>query len=396
MRAEWIASVQNMDWPSRPGLGAADQRAEYERLLDTAVTNRLNAVFVQVRPTADAFWPSPHEPWSHWLTGQQGRDPGYDPLSFLVEQAHGRGLQVHAWFNPYRITMGGGPEALVPDHPAREHPEWTFTYGGKLYYDPGVPAARAFVEKAVMHAVENYDVDGVHLDDYFYPYPVEGEQLPDQRTFETYGAGFELIEDWRRENINLLVSELHRAIRTTKRRVRFGISPFGIWRNRSSDPAGSDTRGSESYSTLYADTLKWVREGWVDYINPQLYWYLGLPSADYAALVPWWARAVEGTGVELYIGQGAYRMGNRGWQDVAELSRHLAFNREHPQVDGDVFFSASSLDTNARAAIARVVADHYRWSVRGSATSATAAPNAAIPAALGCNGAAGALGTTPS
>lgn len=363
MRAVWISSVENLDWPSEPGLGADTQQAEYAALLENAVANKLNAVFVQVRPTADAFWPSPHEPWSQWLTGEQGGDPGYDPLAFLVTQAHQRGLEFHAWFNPYRVSTQSDPNALVPEHPARTHPDWVFSYDGKLYYDPGVPDARHFVEETILHAVRNYDVDGVHLDDYFYPYPAEGAEIPDQQTFERYGGDFTGIEDWRRDNVNLLVSELDEQIHAIKPGVRFGISPFGIWRNASSDPAGSDTTGSESYDTIYADTRKWVQQGWVDYINPQLYWYIGHSSADYAALVPWWAQAVDGTDVDLYIGQGAYKVGTQGWEDVGELSRHLTFNRDYPQVAGDVYFSADSLTGNAKDAMAKVVTDHYSGAV---------------------------------
>ncbi|MER5390185.1 family 10 glycosylhydrolase [Saccharopolyspora sp. NPDC002686] len=359
MRGMWIASVTNIDWPSRPGLSAEQQQAEYRKLLDQAVSNKLNAVFVQVRPTADAFWPSPHEPWSQWLTGVQGKDPGYDPMRFMVDEAHQRGLQFHAWFNPYRVSMQDDPQKLVPEHPARKHPDWTFAYDGKLYYDPGVPAAREFVTEAIMDAVREYDVDGVHLDDYFYPYPAGGQQIPDQKTFAEHGKDFANVEDWRRHNVDQLVSELDARVHEVKPGAKFGISPFGIWRNASSDPAGSDTSGLESYSAIYADTRKWVQEGWVDYIAPQVYWPIGHPAADYAKLVPWWSGTVAGTGVDLYIGQAAYRVGQEGWTDPAELSKHLALNAEQSDVDGDIFFSAKPLTTNAAEAMARLVADHY-------------------------------------
>ncbi|WP_190823004.1 glycoside hydrolase family 10 protein [Saccharopolyspora pogona] len=359
MRGMWIAGVKNIDWPSKPGLSAAAQQDEYRKLLDQAVANRLNAVFVQVRPTADAFWPSPLEPWSHWLTGRQGQDPGYDPLRFVIDETHKRGLQFHAWFNPYRISMTDDPQALVPEHPARKHPEWTFAYGGKLYYDPGVPQARAFVTDAIMNAVENYDVDGVHLDDYFYPYPVEGQKIPDERTFAEHGKDFADIADWRRHNVDQLVSGLDARVHQAKPDAAFGVSPFGIWRNAASDPAGSDTKGLESYSAIYADTRKWVREGWVDYIAPQVYWQIGHPAADYAALIPWWSKTVSGTGVDLYIGQAAYLVGNEGWTDPGELSAHLSLNSRHRGVRGDIYFSAKSLTTNAAEAMARVVREHY-------------------------------------
>ncbi|WP_017541903.1 glycoside hydrolase family 10 protein [Nocardiopsis halophila] len=360
MRAEWIASVVNIDWPSEPGLSPDEQRRELDALYDQAQADGLNAVFVQIRPTADAFWPSPHEPWSEWLTGEQGRDPGYDPLAYAVEEAHERNLEFHGWFNPYRVAMHDDPGRLTGDHPARENPDWVFSYGGRLYYDPGVPEVREFVVEAMMDAVENYDLDGVHFDDYFYPYPSGGQELPDTDTFAEHGRGFDDIEDWRRDNVDLLVKEMDQAVHAAKPHVKFGISPFGIWRNASSDPEGSDTSGFESYSGIYADSRRWVREGWVDYINPQVYWEIGLSVADYAVLVPWWAETVEGTGVHLYIGQAAYKAGNDGaWSDPQELSRHLDLNREHPEVLGDVYFSATSLQTNARAAMDRVVEDHY-------------------------------------
>ncbi|AOS63568.1 glycoside hydrolase family 10 protein [Actinoalloteichus hymeniacidonis] len=359
LRGTWVSSVSNIDWPSRSGLSAETQQQEYVALLDEAVDLRLNAVFVQIRPTADAFWPSPHEPWSQWLTGTQGADPGYDPLAFLVEEAHARGLEFHAWFNPYRVSTQSDPSKLAPDHPARVNPDWIFRYGSQLYYNPGIPEVRKFVQTAMMDAVENYDIDGAHWDDYFYPYPISGESIPDQDTYAEFGDDFDSIEDWRRNNIDLLVQEMGERIEAVKPDVAFGVSPFGIWRNDSSDPAGSDTNGLESYSAIFADTRRWVTQGWVDYISPQVYWEIGHAAADYAVLVPWWADVVAGTDVRLYIGQAAYKVGSNAAWDTAELSEHLTLNEAHPEVGGDVFFSHSSLTSNAAEAMARVVADHY-------------------------------------
>jgi uncharacterized lipoprotein YddW (UPF0748 family) len=371
LRAMWIASVVNIDWPSRRGLSVEAQKAEYLRLLDEAEAYRLNAVFVQVRPTADAFWPSPYEPWSEWLTGVRGRDPGYDPLDFLLTEAHKRNLEFHAWFNPYRVSMpapgGAGVDInqLAPNHPVRQHPDWVVPYpinaaGARLYYNPGIPEVRAFVEDAIMHAVENYDIDGVHFDDYFYPYPAAGQQFADGDTYARYGGGFTNVHDWRRDNINLLVSELYQRIHAAKPWVKFGISPFGIWRNKATDPLGSQTNGLQSYDAIYADSRRWVREGWVDYINPQVYWNIGFTVADYAKLVPWWADVVDGTPVHLYVGQATYKIGTGGaWNDPAELSRHLTFNRNYPQVHGDVHFSAVQMRANRLGAIDRLVAEQY-------------------------------------
>ncbi|MBO0826949.1 MAG: family 10 glycosylhydrolase [Streptosporangiales bacterium] len=360
LRGMWVASVRNIDWPSKPGLSVAQQQAELIGWLDLARARHLNAVMLQVRPDGDAFWPSPYEPWSQWLTGTQGRNPGYDPLAFAVREAHKRNLELHAWFNPYRAGVHADPRKLTPTHPARVHPDWTFPYGGALYYNPGVPEVRQFVETAILDAVRRYDIDGVHFDDYFYPYPVPGKKLPDQKTFERYGHGFTSIDAWRRHNVDLLVSELHQRIHAIKPWVRFGVSPFGIWRNKRSDPHGSDTHGLESYSAIYADSRGWVKHGYVDYVAPQLYWNMGFPAADYAKLVPWWADVVRGTDVQLYIGQGDYKLGAAGaWRHPDELSRHLTYNERFPEVRGDVHFSATTVRADPVGGVSRMVDEHY-------------------------------------
>ncbi|MFD3720890.1 glycoside hydrolase family 10 protein [Streptomyces sp. NPDC058674] len=363
-RGMWIASVTNVDWPSRSGLSAGAQRAELLSLLDTAVGRRLNAVVLQVRPAADALWPSRLEPWSQWLTGEQGVDPGWDPLGTAVAEAHARGLELHAWFNPYRVANHTDPDRLAASHPARANPGWTVPYGGKLYYNPGLPEVRRFVQEAVLDAVSRYPVDGVHWDDYFYPYPVEGDYFDDDEAFERYGASFGSRADWRRDNTDALVREMSERLRTVRPAARFGISPFAVWRNGDRDPLGSPTRaGVATYDDLYADTRKWVTEGWIDYIAPQAYWHIGHPTADYADLVPWWARTVAGTGVDLYVGEGLYRSDadspTAAWRDPAELSRHVRFARAYPEVRGHIWFSAKQVAADPNGAMARVVADHY-------------------------------------
>ncbi|MFJ6631492.1 glycoside hydrolase family 10 protein [Streptomyces sp. NPDC091376] len=368
-RGMWLATVANRDWPSRTGLSAAQQRAELLAYLDRAVARRLNTVVFQVRPTADAMWPSPYEPWSAYLTGVQGRNPGWDPLGTAVAEAHARGLELHAWFNPYRVATHTDVSRLAPNHPARRNPEWVLPYGGKLYYNPGLPEVRAFVQDAMLDAVERYDIDAVHWDDYFYPYPVAGEVFDDDAAYEEYGADFPDRAAWRRNNIDLLVRETAARIRRIDSRVRFGISPFGVWRNAATDPLGSDTRaGVQTYDDLYADTRTWVRRGWIDYIVPQLYWHIGLAVADYAKLVPWWAKTVRGTGVDLYIGEALYKAGDPAqpapWQDPAELSRHLTLACGHPEVRGHCFFAAKEIVTDRIGAMARVVADHYPTRIR--------------------------------
>jgi uncharacterized lipoprotein YddW (UPF0748 family) len=364
LRGMWIASAGNLDWPSKTSLSPSAQRSELESLLDAAVQRRLNVVLLQVRPSADAFWPSRYEPWSQYLTGTQGRDPGWDPLGFAVDAAHQRGLELHGWFNPYRVSLQGDPAKLAPTHPARRHPEWVVRYGGQLYYNPGLPEVRHFVEDAILDAVIRYPVDGVHWDDYFYPYPVAGEKFDDDEAYHRYGSGFVDRGDWRRHNTELLVRETVTRVRQIRPGARFGISPFGVWRNHSADPRGSQTRaGVQSYDDLYADSRGWVRDHLIDYIVPQLYWNIGLAAADYAALVPWWADVVAGTGVHLYIGEALYRAGATGqsapWRDPQELSRHLSLDGKWPEVLGNVFFSARNVAADPIGAMHRVVEDHY-------------------------------------
>ncbi|MEU7719915.1 glycoside hydrolase family 10 protein [Streptomyces tibetensis] len=364
MRGVWIASVANRDWPSTSGLTASQQRAELLTHLDTAVRNRLNTVFLQVRPTADALWPSPYEPWSQYLTGTQGKNPGWDPLGTAVKEAHARGLRLHAWFNPYRIAAHADPARLAASHPARMNPDWVVTYGGKLFYNPGLPEVRAFVQDAMLDAVAKYPVDGVHFDDYFYPYPVAGQSFDDDEAYDEYGDGFPDRAAWRRDNIDRLVRETADRVKEVRPSAHFGISPFGVWRNASTDPAGSDTRaGVETYDDLHADTRTWVREGWIDYIVPQLYWNIGFAAADYAKLVAWWAKVARDSPTQLYVGEALYKAGDpaqpAAWQETAELSRHLTLAGTYAQVRGHVYFAARDVAADRIGAMARVVADHY-------------------------------------
>lgn len=368
VRAEWIASVVNIDWPSRPGLSEAQQKTELEAFLDEAVGRRLNAVVLQVRPTADTFWPSNLEPWSKYLTGTPGGHPGYDPLAFAVQEAHERNLELHAWFNPYRVSMDTNRAALADGSPAEEHPEWVVEYGPQLYYDPGIPEVRELTTDVIMEAVNGYDLDGVHFDDYFYPYPRAGLEFPDDDTFARYGDGYpdtaEGRADWRRHNTDLLIQELDRRIHSAKPWVKFGVSPFAVWRNQSTDPEGSaTTAGAETYDDLYADTRRWVREGWLDYVAPQVYWNIGFAPAAYDVLVPWWSEQVRGTDVQLYIGQATYKVGvstqDPAWFDPREMTRHLYFNREYPEVDGDIYFSAKQVRANRLGHMDIVEAEHY-------------------------------------
>ncbi|MEU9333542.1 family 10 glycosylhydrolase [Streptomyces sp. NPDC048290] len=363
MRGVWLATVVNRDWPSRTGLTAAQQRSELLTHLDRAVTAGLNTLIFQVRPCADALWPSPHEPWSQYLTGTQGKDPGWDPLGTAVTEAHARGLELHAWCNPLRVAMHTDPARLTATHPVRRNPGWAVPYGGKLYYNPGLPEVRAFVQEAMLDAVARYPVDALHWDDYFYPYPVAGQVFDDDDAYDAHGGSFDTRGDWRRDNINRLVRDMAAGVRRTRPGTEFGISPFGVWRNAGTDPLGSDTRAMQSYDDIYADTRRWVRENWIDYLCPQLYWHIGNSAADYAKLVPWWAEVAKGTGTRLYIGEALYRAGDpaqaAAWQDPAELSRHLTFAAKYGEARGHVFFGAKDVAADPVGAMKRVTADHY-------------------------------------
>ncbi|MFK3903694.1 family 10 glycosylhydrolase [Bacillus sp. JNUCC-24] len=352
MRAVWIASVYNLDWPSKKGLPVAEQKQEFIRLLDEIKAMNMNAVIMQIKPTADAFYPSAYGPWSEYLTGTQGKDPGYDPLEFMIEEAHKRGLEFHAWFNPYRITMNHTDlSRLSADHPARQHPDWTIAYGNQLYYNPGIPETQDFIIGGIEEVVKNYDIDAVHMDDYFYPYKIAGVPFPDQETYETYGKkAFTHIEDWRRDNVNQLVKQINDTIKKEKPYVKFGISPFGVWRNIKDDPTGSNTTaGMTNYDDLYADTREWIQQHDIDYVTPQIYWSIGFQAAAYDVLTKWWSNEVKGEPVHLYIGQAAYKINQNSdpaWSDPEEYFRQIELNRQSQLVQGSMHFSLKDLNRN--------------------------------------------------
>ena len=342
MRAAWISTVYNIDWPSTKN-NESKQKQEYINLLDKLQSTGINTVVVQVRPKSDAIYKSTINTWSEYLTGVQGKDPGYDPLPFLIEEAHKRGVEFHAWFNPYRITMADESLTKLPaNHPAIKNPGWVVKHGNKYYYNPGLPEVKKYIVDSVMEVVNKYDIDGVHFDDYFYP----GVSFDDADAYSKYGNGVNK-DDWRRENVNDLLRQVKAAVKASKPNVVFGVSPAGIWRNKSaSEPTGSDTNGNESYVGTYADTRAWIKQGLVDYVVPQLYWPIGLKAADYSKLVAWWANEVKGTNVDLYIGQGIYKQGQSsyGGQNIAkEIVQQVELNRKYSEIKGSMYFSAKDI-----------------------------------------------------
>ncbi len=346
-RAAWIATVANIDWPTRGNYDTEKQKAEYIALLDMHVKNGMNAVVMQIRPAADAFYPSEHEPWSEWLTGKQGKAPSpyYDPLQFMIEEAHKRGLEFHAWCNPYRAEMTVGKSSIAPNHITRKRPDWFLVYGGKRYFDPGNKEAQDYVVKVIRDIVKRYDVDALHFDDYFYPYRIPNREFPDIRTYTKYGKGM-ARDDWRRSNVDSIIVKLNRAIKEEKPDCRFGISPFGVWRNKSKDSLGSETTaGQTNYDDLYADILLWLREGYIDYVVPQLYWEHGHRAAPYEVLVDWWAH--HSYGRHCYVGLGVYKGGsNTRWRDTNIIPLQIQDARKYETIQGQVYFSSKSFESN--------------------------------------------------
>jgi uncharacterized lipoprotein YddW (UPF0748 family) len=345
-RAAWIATVANIDWPSARGLPSVEQQQQFVQRLDKLKKLGCNAVIVQVRPCCDACYPSDIEPWSGYLTGKQGEAPFpyYDPLKFMIDEAHARNMEFHAWFNPFRALMDCKRNPNPPSHVTKTHSAWIVNYGDKSYIDPGYPQAREYVLHVIMDVVNRYDIDGIHLDDYFYPYRIGKLQFADGKSYAKYGNG-ENREDWRRDNVSFFISQLHSSVKNAKPYVKIGISPFGVWRNANRDPAeGSATRaGQTCYDDLYADVLLWMKKGWVDYLIPQLYWSHSNKAASFSVLLPWWNNHAYNRHV--YYGLGVYHIAensdNFGTEELLWQMRDI---RKSAANTGFSFYSAVSFD----------------------------------------------------
>jgi uncharacterized lipoprotein YddW (UPF0748 family) len=352
-RGVWVATVENIDWPSRPGLSTREQQQELLEILDRAVQLRLNAVIFQVRPAADALYASPYEPWSEYLSGRMGRapDPYYDPLEFAVTEAHRRGLELHAWFNPYRAHHPSGKSAPSSNHLSVTHPELVKRYGKMLWMDPGEAAIREQTTRVVLDVVKRYDIDGVHIDDYFYPYKEKDRRgnvidFPDARSWQRYRAsGGQLAkDDWRRANVDSLIHQVYVGIKALKPWVKFGISPFGVWR-----PGYPPiTRGKfDSYAELYGDSRKWVLNGWADYFTPQLYWPIDRPDLSYPVLLQWWVEQ-NARGRHIWPGNYVDKVNgtSTGWL-ADEILNQIALTRTQSGATGNVYFSMRTLMADA-------------------------------------------------
>ncbi len=323
----------------------------------------INAIIFQVRPEADALYASQLEPWSRFLTGVQGQAPSpyWDPMQFMIDECHKRGMEFHAWINPYRVKTSLKSE-LSANHLYNIHPEWFVTYNNQLFFDPALPESRRHICMVVADIVSRYDVDAIHMDDYFYPYPAKGMDFPDDASFARYGGGFTNRADWRRSNVNILIQKIHETIRGLKPWVKFGISPFGIYRNEKNDPLGSKTNGLQNYDDLYADVLLWARNGWVDYNIPQIYWQIGHPAADYETLVKWWAKNTENR--PLFIGQSVMNTiqnADPKNPSMNQLPRKMALERAYQTIGGSCQWPASAVVENAGKYRDALVQEYHKY-----------------------------------
>ena len=352
-RGFWVATVVNIDWPKSGNDPIEKQKVDYLKLLDFYQDLNFNAAIVQIRAAGDAFYDSEYAPWSRFLTGQEGKAPDLekDLLKWMIDETHNRGMEFHAWLNPYRATFDLNTEILSSTHDFNLHPEWMLKYGKKYYYDPGLPEVRRRLVDIMDEVVSKYDVDAIHFDDYFYPYKIQNEVLQDSLTYYYYRLPNQSLADWRRSNVDSLVKNIHETIKTKKPWVQFGISPFGVWKNKSTDPRGSDTKaGQTTYEDLYADPLLWMERGWLDYLAPQVYWSMELPVASHRKIVEWWANNTKNT--NLFIGNGAYKVRNNSdkeWNNKKEIPNQLKLARKTAAVNGNVFFSAKSLMQNSNS-----------------------------------------------
>ena len=358
-RAAWIQTV-NGQFKSMPTERIQQILIEQLNSLQGA---GINAIIFQVRPEADALYASQLEPWSRFLTGVQGKTPTpyWDPMQFMIDECHKRGMEFHAWINPYRAKTNLNV-TLADNHLYNIHPEWFVTYGNQLYFDPALPESRKHICMVITDIVSRYDVDAIHMDDYFYPYPVAGKDFPDDNSFARYGGGFTNKADWRRSNVNILVKKIHETVREIKPWVKFGISPFGIYRNEGTDPLGSKTNGLQNYDDLYADVLLWAREGWIDYNIPQIYWEIGHPRADYETLVNWWAKHTENR--PLFIGQSVMNTVEHADPknpSINQLPRKMALQRAYQTIGGSCQWPASSVVENAGKYRDALVQEYHKY-----------------------------------
>lgn len=358
-RGAWIQAVNGQF----KGMPAEKMKQLLRQQLNSLQEAGINAIIFQVRPEADALYVSAIEPWSRHLTGVQGKAPDtlWDPMQFMIDECHKRGMEFHAWINPYRVKSSL-KNKLADNHIYYRHPEWFVTYGDQLYFDPALPESRRYICEVITDIVTRYDIDALHMDDYFYPYPIKGVDFPDDASFARYGGGFDNKADWRRSNVNVLIKKIHETVRGIKPWVKFGISPFGIYRNQKSDPLGSKTNGLQNYDDLYADVLLWARNGWIDYNIPQVYWHVGHPAADYGVLLDWWAKHTENR--PLFIGQSVpntVQNADPQHPSIHQLGLKMKLQRAYQSIGGSCQWYAGVVVENQGGYRDALVSDYHKY-----------------------------------
>lgn len=363
-RGVWIATVVNIDWPKNGNDQIEKQKKDFLQILDFYDELNFNVIIVQIRTAGDAFYNSKYAPWSRFLTSKEGLAPDsdFDILEWMIDESHSRGFEFHAWLNPYRATFDLKTEILSPTHDFNLHPEWMIKYGKKYYYNPGLTEVRKLLVEIMDEVVTNYDIDAIHFDDYFYPYKIKDELFEDSLSYSHNALPNQSLPDWRRSNVDSLVKNIHKVIKARKPWVQFGISPFGVWKNNSTDSRGSDTRaGQTTYEDLYADPLTWMENGWIDYLVPQVYWSMDLPVASHSKIVKWWSN--NSKNINLYIGNGAHKIRNnhdKAWDNKKELPKQLSLSRNTDEVKGNVLFSAKSLMNNNQDVTEYIKKKYYK------------------------------------
>ena len=363
-RGFWIATVVNIDWPKDAKDSAEKQKKDFLKILDFYQDLNFNVAIVQIRTAGDAFYSSDYAPWSRFLSGTEGEISASKSTLFkwMIDETHKHGMEFHAWLNPYRATFDLKTEVLSETHDYNLHPEWMLKYGKKYYYDPGLPEVQERLVDIIDEVVSNYDIDAIHFDDYFYPYTIKDEVFQDSISYYNCGLPNQNLEDWRRSNIDSLIKNSHNRIKARKPWVQFGVSPFGVWKNNSTDPRGSDTKaGQTTYENLYADPLLWMENGWLDYLIPQVYWSMELPVASHRKIVDWWSNNSQST--NLYIGNGPYKIRNnsdKAWDNKKELPNQIGYAREKNVVQGNAFFSAKSLMNHNADVVKHLKRKYYK------------------------------------
>lgn len=345
IRGVWVSTVLNLDFPSKKGLDEKTLKKEIDNIVNNVKEMGLNAIFFQVKPNNDAFYHSKNLPWSRYLTGKEGVIASFDVLDYFIKKAHENNIELHAWINPYRVSMNTNYDELSSKNIAKIHPEWVFEYAGKLYLNPAKKEVVKYLYENIEEIVKNYDIDGIHLDDYFYPYPVNNKPLPnfDKEEYIMYAKENQSLGEFRRENVNELIKNLSVSIHKIKPNISFGVSPFGIWRNYKTDIRGSKTDGLASYDTLYADVITWMENSWIDYVAPQIYWHIGHDKADYETLVEWWNKEAKRTDTVLYIGEGIYKFNT--WEKD-EIKKHRLIRQKNSNVNGYIIFRYQTINEN--------------------------------------------------